>query len=163
MTMANTKIGTEAIAVITGSFLSGTIMSLFLLTIPVITKNTSEGPHLIRQWSDIFHSGHRKGPGIAIATAVLYAFGAYTKNSEGQSYGIFLAAAATTVSMIPYTWVFMKRTNDALFAAEENGRTDIYDASALVQSWNRLNAIRALFPLAGAVLGMLGTTGLLSF
>jgi len=68
---------------------------------------------------------------------------------------------------VPYTWIVMQGTNNALFHAEarsKNGNEGSWgEAEGLVKAWNLLNAVRALFPLAGAVLGMLGTCKLVLF
>lgn len=48
--MARSDVGTEVIPVLTGTFLSGAMMSLFLLTIPVILETASSTTQLLQQW-----------------------------------------------------------------------------------------------------------------
>ena len=175
----------EAIAVITGTFLSGmstrtnhtperrlnsplgAMMNLFLLTIPVLLDTTREPGQILHNWSRIYFSGHRKGPGISMATALLHSYAAWSKYSAGESWRICAIAGVATVTMIPYTWLFMISTNNLLFGAEmrsKNGNAgSLVEAKTLVKKWNRLNAVRALFPLTGAVLGILGVSDLLAF
>ncbi|KAL4784880.1 hypothetical protein BJX76DRAFT_356617 [Aspergillus varians] len=154
-------VGVEAIAVITGSFLSGAMMSVYLLAMPSLFDTTTDPGHLLRHWSRIFYNGHVKGPGICLTTTALYGIATITKYSTGEPWGIFAAAGLTTVGMVPFTLTVMARTNNALFLLEgevQKGNTPAWsDAERLVQRWNRFNAARALFPLIGAVLGLLGT------
>lgn len=69
--------------------------------------------------------------------------------------------------MIPFTWIFMAQVNGSLFKAveviERGGAGNWSEAESLVKSWGQWNAVRALFPLSGAVLGLLSTCRLVSF
>ena len=80
---------------------------------------------------------------------------------------MFAVAGATTVSIVPYTLTFMQGTNSALFRADDlavKGTEPAWsEAERLVLRWGRLNAIRALIPLAGGVVGLLGACGILVF
>lgn len=72
------------------------------------------------------------------------------------------------MGMVPYTLITMGGTNNALLRAEakiKSGDDGISwkDVAILVRTWNKLNAIRALFPLSGAVLGMLAICKLVQF
>lgn len=142
-------------------------MNLFLLTIPVLLETTQQTSQLLHQWSRVFYSGHRKGPAISIATGLIYSLAAWNKHAAGNPWRIFALAGATTVSMVPYTWIFMQSTNNALFRAEARTKSEQEqswkEAESLVKAWNRYNAVRALFPLTGAILGLLGTCKLMSF
>jgi noranthrone monooxygenase len=143
------------------------MMNLFLLTIPVLLETTHQTSQLLHQWSCIYYSGHHKGPAISIATGMIYGCAAWSKHAAGSPWRVFAVAGLTTVGMVPYTWIVMQGTNNALFRAEarsKNGNEGSWgEAERLVKAWNLLNAARALFPLAGAVLGMLGTCKLVLF
>lgn len=142
-------------------------MNLFLLTIPVLLETTQQTSQLLHQWSRVFYSGHRKGPAISIATGLIYGFAAWSKYAAGSPWRVFALAGVTTVSMVPYTWIVMQSTNNALFRAEARSKSEQEqswaEAESLVKAWNRFNAVRALFPLAGAILGILGTVKLVVF
>ncbi|KAL2819635.1 hypothetical protein BDW59DRAFT_164963 [Aspergillus cavernicola] len=161
------NVGVEAIAVITGSFLSGAMMSVYLLAVPSLFDTTTDPGHLLRHWSRIFLNGHIKGPIICLTTTALYGLAAITKYSAGETWGVFAAAGVTTISMVPFTLTLMAPTNEALFKLEgevKKGNTPTWsDAERLVRNWNRFNATRAFFPLAGAILGLLGALQLVSF
>ena len=76
---------------------------------------------------------------------------------------MFAVAAGVTVAMIPYTWIFMRGVNNALFEAskwtDEAKETGQDNVRGLVASWSRFNAVRALFPLVGAAVGVLTLVG----
>ncbi|EME39098.1 anthrone oxidase-like protein [Dothistroma septosporum NZE10] len=160
-------VGIEVIPVMTGTFLSGAMMSLFLLTIPVILETTTVPSQLLNQWHRIFYRGHIQGPLISIATGLLYSYAAYQRSQRGAAWKPFAVSAAVTVAMIPFTWVFMANVNNSLFRAvavtEKGGEGNWNEAQGLVRSWGAWNAVRALFPLSGAVLGLLSTCKIVSF
>ena len=144
-------------------------MNLFLMAIPIYLETTTQPSQLLQQWRSTFLRGHTKGPALSIATGTLYAVAAWYRHVAGNAYWrVFAVAGATTVSMIPYTWIVMMSTNNALFSAvdaskEGQGAINWAEAETLVVRWSRLNAVRALFPFSGAVIGMLGISGILAF
>ncbi|KKK21811.1 hypothetical protein ARAM_004339 [Aspergillus rambellii] len=161
------QVGVEAVAVITGSFLSGAMMSVFLLTIPSVLETTTDPGQLLHHWARVFLNGHVKGPIICITTTFLYGLAAFTKYSAGEPWRVFAAAGIVTISMVPFTLVVIDPVNTALFRMESEAKKGTVAPWAvvepLVQKWNRLNLTRAFCPLAGAVLGLLGTLKLVSF
>ncbi|RMJ28746.1 hypothetical protein PHISP_00391 [Aspergillus sp. HF37] len=175
-----------AIAVIAGSFLSGNqclhthpqphqnktnqlgaMMNVFLLTVPAVLETTTEPGQLLRHWRRIFLNGHVKGPAICLTTTSLYAIAAVGRYLTGDAWLVFAAAGLSTIGMVPFTLTLMQPTNSALFRLEGDARKGSVaawrDVEQLVRKWNRLNAVRALFPLAGAALGMLGSLGVIAF
>ena len=80
-------------------------------------------------------------------------------------------AAGLTLGMIPFTWVFMAPTNGRLFEAQRRGLAGVEGKEGggegavrgLVGRWRRLHFVRALFPLAGAVVGLGAAFGVLVF
>ncbi|KAL6237515.1 hypothetical protein BDW75DRAFT_249002 [Aspergillus navahoensis] len=159
--------GVEAIAVITGSFLSGAMMSVYLLAVPSLFETTRSPDQLVCHWSRIYLNGHIKGPIICLSTTALYGMAAVTKYSAGEDWAVFAAAGAVTISMVPFTLTVMAPTNNALFRLEgdvKKGYTPVWsEAERLVRRWNRFNATRAFCPLVGAVLGLLGVLKIVSF
>ncbi|CAK3772736.1 Noranthrone monooxygenase [Lecanosticta acicola] len=142
----------DTLPIITASFLSGAIASVSLLTIPVILETSTSANQLLHQWTRIYQRGHIQGPIISSVTGLLYAYAAWRRHDAGLQS----TAACLTVGMIPYTWIFMAGTNTSLFAAaERGGAADRVEAERLVGTWRFLNFVRALFPLSGAVVGVL--------
>ncbi len=142
-------------------------MSVFLITIPVLVETTRQPGKLVNYWRKVYLSGHVRGPAIAATTGLIYAFAAWRKHTAGEPWRVFAVAGATTVSIVPYTLTFMQGTNSALFRADDlavKGTEPAWsEAERLVLRWGRLNAIRALIPLAGGVVGLLGACGILVF
>ncbi len=129
------------------------MMNLFLLTIPVLLETSSSSTHLLRQWNLIFYRGHIQGPLISIATSLIHMFAAWRSGER-----LFAVAGIVTTSMIPYTWIIMRNVNSALFEAvqwsDHEKETRSEEVAGLVAAWSRYNAVRAMFPLCGAVMGM---------
>lgn len=142
-------------------------MNLSMLAIPVLLDTTTQPSQLINQWVRIYHYGHQIFPAMAITTCLLYGYTAFSKRAARSRWRVFAVAGATTLSMLPFTWIFMLRTNNALFGAQmesKAGRVASWDeAQNLVMTWSGLHFVRSLLPLMGAVLGLLGTCQVLVF
>ncbi|KAI0595127.1 hypothetical protein F4775DRAFT_595616 [Biscogniauxia sp. FL1348] len=154
--------GAQATAVITGSFLSGAMMSLSLMAVPVLLDSTTQAPQLFHQWTRMYHYGHQVLPTMAVGTLLLHGYTALRRRAAKRSWGIFLLAGIITVSMLPFTWLVMVPTNNELFRLETVSRTDpavmtIENAKELVVKWSWMHFTRSLMPLTGAILGTLGT------
>jgi len=74
---------------------------------------------------------------------------------------MFAAAGITTMIIVPYTLILMAPTNDTLFRLEKDSEvtsaTSLVEAQNLVRKWGWLHVVRSLFPLAGAILGLMGS------
>ncbi|KAL4876811.1 hypothetical protein BJY04DRAFT_199292 [Aspergillus karnatakaensis] len=167
-------VGVEAAAVIAGSFLSGAIMSVYMLTIPALFESTSNPGQLVKHWTRIYLNGHYKGPVICLSTTALYGLATVSKYAAGENWKVFATAGALTTGMIPFTVALIVPTNNTLFRLEGQAKKDTggsagasgvtwAEAEGLVRKWNRLNAIRSLFPLSGAVLGLMAILKVVSF
>ena len=112
---------------------------------------------LLYQWKRVFERGHIQGPAFSIATGLMYSYAAYVKTGQNEEWRGLAAAGATTVAMIPYTWIFMRSINNKLWAAVrgEKETVNMPQAKAMLNNWGRLNMVRALFPLTGGVMGLL--------
>ncbi|KAM0794048.1 hypothetical protein BDR22DRAFT_883676 [Usnea florida] len=157
-------IGVQACAVVAGSFLSGKMMGLSLMTVPVLLDTNTQPTHMVQQWVRLYHYGHLLSPALAIATCLIYAHAATRKRASGRQWTLSAAAGAVTVGMIPFTWIVMVPTNNALFGLNEGGGVRVAgvglgEVQELVGRWGRLHLVRSLFPLVGAVLGFNGLLG----
>ncbi|KAK3629715.1 hypothetical protein LTR56_017125 [Elasticomyces elasticus] len=160
--------GAEAFAVLTGTFLSGLLMSLYTITMPVLVETSVSAPLLLQQWQRIFDRGHIQGPVLAILTGFTYGYAAWLRASAGESWLPFVLAAVLTFGIVPFTWIFMERINTALFSAvarsgTEKGSVDKLDAERMIIRWSGFHALRSLFPLAGAVMGFLAMLQVIQF
>ncbi|TVY20487.1 Anthrone oxygenase [Lachnellula arida] len=147
-----------ALAVATGTFLSGAMMSLSLLAVPVFTTTTTEPAQLTREWAKMYHYGHSVMPAISIATVGLYTRVIYARRRQKRQWAGYAAAGAVTLLMLPFTWFIMAPTNNQLFAFEDArvkglGAATFNEVLGLVNFWRQLHIVRSLFPLAGAAIG----------
>ena len=139
-------------------------MSLSLMAIPVLLDTTSQAPQLFHQWVRMYHYGHQVLPTLAIGTFLLYSYTSVKKRKTKKSWGLFALAGVTTLSMLPFTWIFMVPTNNELFRLEGVSKTEplvkgIIEAKELVVRWSWLHFTRSLLPLAGAVMGTVARSG----
>jgi hypothetical protein len=135
-------------------------MSLYLITMPVLIQTSTSVPVLLRQCRDIFDKGHIQGPALAIFICVTYCYAAWARTAAGDDGKPFIVAAALTMGIVPYTWIFMWKTNTALFDAVEQSsitKSAVADLNAkdMIGKWCGLHGVRSLFPLASAVVGFL--------
>lgn len=138
------------------------MMSLALVAAPVLLDTSMEAAQLFAQWARLYHYGHQIMPTIAIGTLLLYAYTCTQKRAAKRPWGLLALAGAMTISIVPFTWIVMVPTNDELFRLEAVSKTDplvlgLSGAKELVVKWTWLHAARSLLPLAGAILGTLGT------
>jgi hypothetical protein len=95
-------------------------------------------------------------PPFAVAATVAHVLNAYiNRNSTADCAKYFVAAAASTIAIVPFTMIVMAPTNKELFKREKAARgtaTGVELGSLeLVKKWGRLNLLRAFLPAAGAV------------
>jgi hypothetical protein len=160
--------GAHRTALITGSLLSGAMLSLSLISVPVLLDTTTQAPQLFHQWVRMYHYGHQVLPTMAVGTSLLYAYTASTikkrqsKSDDSSKWHVLALAALATVSMVPFTWLVMVPTNNELFRLQRESvvNADVMgfeEARGLVVSWSWMHLTRSLLPLVGAVLGASAT------
>ncbi|XPS70800.1 hypothetical protein M3J09_003002 [Ascochyta lentis] len=152
---------TKIIGLTGAAWLSGSIASITLISIPAITQSISDAhlpaPHALNLWRNNFTAGFAIAPPTAVVTAASLAFCALVTPVGAQSRGngkLFWVAAALTVGIVPYTLLFMRGTNERLLLLakkEELDGEEGREGVELLGRWARLNGGRCLLPLAGAV------------
>ncbi|KAF3050242.1 hypothetical protein E8E11_000573 [Didymella keratinophila] len=162
--MASTAFTPAKIIGLTGAaWLSGTIASISLVSVPAITKSLKEdglhSSHAVKLWKNNFELGKGLAPPIALATASSLAFCGWTARgvpAMGSKDGrLFFSSAVLTVAIVPFTIIFMGKTNARLLGLakkEELTASESREGEALLKKWGFLNGVRSLLPLAGAVL-----------
>ncbi|KAK5654606.1 hypothetical protein OQA88_7236 [Cercophora sp. LCS_1] len=158
------RVGAQATAVVTGSFLAGAMMGLSLIAIPVLVDINPDPAHLVRQWARLYGYGIQLMPAGAISTTLLYSYTIASKARAKKPWSIYAFAAVATMSIVPFTWYVMAPTNNILFGlnALQGGAKDLVEVHALIAKWKVLHIFRSLFPLLGATLGLIGTLDELS-
>lgn len=69
----------------------------------------------------------------------------------------YIVATGLAVSIVPWTLIVMKRTNDsvATFDGHTNdGGVEAIAVKKLLDRWALMNFIRALFPFVGGIVGL---------
>lgn len=120
---------------------------------------------LAKQWAAIYETGKKKNPPIAAAVASSLAYLAWSVRQGGPLYKttvysrsrLYIAAAALTIGIVPYTFIFMAGTNNTLLKKAESTSDADKEVPALVERWNSLNLGRSVFPLAGAICAVVAT------
>jgi hypothetical protein len=133
------------------------MMSLSAFVIPVFLGTNSDAGHTTRQWALLYHYGRTYMPALCIATCGIYGSAILGKHKASRKYAF---AIASTIAMVPFTWLAMAPTNNMLFGLEEASRSGSVIEPSLVRGlavkWAWLHVARSLFPLLGAFLGFTG-------
>lgn len=137
-------------------------MSLCFVAVPVLLDTATEAAQLLPQWSRMYHYGHQIMPTIAVSTLLLHGYTSFRKHGSNKPWAVFALAGVITVSIAPFTWIFMEPTNNELFRLEavskmEPQGLEISGVKELVVKWTWLHFTRSLLPLAGTIMATLGT------
>lgn len=136
---------------------------LSALAIPGLLSTNSAVPTqiLAEQWAGIYNRGKVLGPQAAAISLLGYGYLMYDRSRQSRGWGKYVAAAALTVGIVPFTAFFMGNTNQALLevAAGRAGNLSSEAVRELLVKWRGLNLVRSLFPLAGALLGLYELVG----
>ncbi|KAH6722848.1 hypothetical protein BKA61DRAFT_626151 [Leptodontidium sp. MPI-SDFR-AT-0119] len=143
------NIGAPATAVLTGSALSGAMISLSTITIPVFLDTDTEPAHLLRHWARLYHYGHIYMPTLCVTTFALYVFTAIRHSSNGKKWRNYVIAGLTTITMVPFTWFRMKALVETTALT-----VDLVQIREIVVTWAWLHIARSMFPLVGAIVGL---------
>lgn len=126
------------------------------------------------QWKRLYDKGFQQNPPIAIGIAAVLSYLAWTAESAvrfglASQQQLYIASVVLTMGITPWTLIVMAGTNGALHhkaakvmsmsatkgSAEEWGAEDEKEVARLLGTWNLLNGLRSLLPLAGFVAGAL--------
>nr|P0DOB2.1 RecName: Full=Anthrone oxygenase gedH; AltName: Full=Geodin synthesis protein H [Aspergillus terreus NIH2624] len=129
----------------------GAMMGLSLVAVPVFLDTNTQSEQLLAQFASLYDYGHKLMPTIAVATCALHGWVAARKRAAHQPWGRPVLAAVTTITMVPFTWVCMVSTNNALFQLHKGADANMEMVRALIARWQWLHVARSLFPLAGAI------------
>ncbi|KAI1827125.1 hypothetical protein F4861DRAFT_536310 [Xylaria intraflava] len=145
-----------AASILTSGWAAGMSTGLSLFNIPTILTGGAPSGVMLRQWQFQFSRGKATLPALAVLCAINYGTVAYHRWSRGLEWRGFAAAGASTLFIVPFTFAFIVRVNNALFAALEGSGKTLSDAAirALIKKWGDLNLGRAVFLVAGTGLAL---------
>jgi Domain of unknown function (DUF1772) len=138
---------------------AGAMMSLSLITMPVLLNTSLSTAQLCSEWSQMYLRGRGLLPALAVMTFAMYAY-TYAKEQRPKSSKALILAGGMTIAIAPFTWIVLTPTNNKLFAlqAENQAMTalssSVEPARKLIIEWTRLHLMRSLLPLFGAATGL---------
>jgi len=153
------------VGTVTSAIGAGGILFTSYMHVPAYVKNSSDDS-LLTQWQTMGAIGRTALPPLAIVAAGANFINGYLTYGQPQTYR-FVAAGALSLSILPYTFVALGETNNALTAKAEKKSTDVAasgtggDLRELINTWSNRSAVRGFLLLASAVLsydGMLHLT-----
>ncbi|PYH47016.1 DUF1772 domain-containing protein [Aspergillus saccharolyticus JOP 1030-1] len=162
----------QAVGLTGAAWLSGNIFSLSLMGMPPLieTHHTENIPlsSVVKQWRTIYTYGAQRAPSIGLCTAATFFYLAWSVRESTplslitarNSSQVYCLAGALTLGIVPFTIVFMKKTNDRLTQWAQHRAEEAWTAEAdaevegLLWKWTWLNAVRSVFPLLGGLVGL---------
>ncbi|KAI2787401.1 hypothetical protein POX_f07765 [Penicillium oxalicum] len=160
----------QAIGTSGAAWLSGNIIALSIITTSALLQSHREDnvslAILAKQWRNMYAKGKAQNPPIAVAVAAAFVYLAWSAPSGKpvsshaalSRSGLFSAAAAMTLGIVPFTFAAMAGTNNSLQRQAQSAvETSQTETMGLLERWSTLNLIRGCFPLAGAVLGLMAS------
>ncbi|MCJ1421746.1 hypothetical protein MMC32_008112 [Xylographa parallela] len=152
----------QTVAIVSTGFVSGLIFALSHIAVPALYHAPTTV--MLKQFATIYAIGKATAPTTLVAAATFSGYLAYALPSLRYSY---VATAVLPCMVVPWTGIMMMSINDELarrLVAAENlkGSETTSEAAMpkgqktvdLLAKWQGLNYVRALFPLAGAIVGV---------
>ncbi|KFY94262.1 hypothetical protein V498_03948 [Pseudogymnoascus sp. VKM F-4517 (FW-2822)] len=144
----------QTIGLTTMAILAGASASFSLYTVPRLLESPT--PLLLKQFKNMFASGHKTVPTgtVVAATSLLYL--AYDSRAAGSpAWRGYATAAVLALGIVPYTLAVMMGTNKVLLerAEEEEEKVEAQAASVkqLLDQWATLNLGRSVLLASAAV------------
>ncbi|KAI1267865.1 hypothetical protein F5Y18DRAFT_424164 [Xylariaceae sp. FL1019] len=148
-----------AVAPLAGLFLAGAMMNIAILDVPVLLEANMRSSAVLVHWAKLYEHGARLYPFLSVTVGFLYLCGIVQGGNSKGSRILLFTAAATTLSMIPWTLIQMTPTNNTLMqardAVDRSMEMPWEEAESLIVHWQRLHFWRSLFPLVGSIIGIL--------
>ena len=139
--------------------------------------------HVTHQWLHAYDMGKRIFPSIVASSALAFTYLAYAQRTRPDKFPrLYLAAAAMSLAIVPYTLGVMMPTNNRLRSRARRGVRAGYESAqaaegkegplsvseeekvkmeredeeipGLMVKWAWMNAVRGVFPLMGAAFGV---------
>lgn len=114
----------------------------------------------------MFENGKSQNSRLAAGVASTFVYLAWSvrsgtplfKKAPYNRSGLYVAAALSTLGIVPYTMVAMTETNTSLLEkAESTSAPSDTETASLLQRWIALNQMRSFLPLTAAVCGVLAS------
>lgn len=140
----------RALCLFTSGMVAGAGTSITMMSVPSIKASSDPLP----AWKKLYKIGSKFVPAMILVTSGV-AIKLYLKTEDNR----YLAVAGSNLLIVPYTILFMKSTNDALFAIEDNeyreNNQEEEKVRKLIKSWATLQCGRTTLGLVGFVITIL--------
>jgi noranthrone monooxygenase len=133
----------------------GSVFTYSYAGVPALSVALPTSPLLVcQQWKKMYALGRASSPPIAVISSSCFGW-VWWHTSEVA----YAAAAGLVLLMIPWTLLVMMPTNNLIEARSrphEEGDLDggVLRVKQLLRKWTVMNYIRAVFPLAGGIVGL---------
>jgi len=146
---------TRMLGISGSAFISGFAFSASYYSVPAIAL--APIPLRLRQWQVVYDLGKLVAPPVSAVSAILLGVAAYSTSSTSNDWKLYATAGALTFSFTPWTVLAMMATNNDLMrrakmGAELEGKNEGFERESekALNTWWRLNWVRAVLPMAGA-------------
>lgn len=162
----------QTLGITTSGILAGTALSFTFYATPRLLELPT--PLLLQQWQRTYKHGARTMPFYAGVSAAIYGYLAWDSRAHFANSALvwtpfksqwkgYVAAAALTVGIVPFTLLCMMRTVDVLMAKanevdsvkgkEKMVGTEAASVQQLLDHWATLNLARALLLVGATAVG----------
>lgn len=137
------------------------MLSISVITVPVLYNTIDAPSQLLKQWSRLYYYGHIYMPAMSVAVTGLFFYIAVQKRASKQDIWLrYAIAGATTITMVPYTLTVMAPTNNSLFALsdeawEGSSSLSLGEVRRIIYGWAWLHVARCFFPFVGSMIGLM--------
>jgi hypothetical protein len=105
-----------------------------------------------QQWENVYSRSHKVGTPLVVFSAVCFGWLKYKTTNN-----LYLCAAASCVSIVPYTVLILSVPEKTLFAAASAKHKSHFvpsmrEVQQALSQWELISAVRLLFPLTGGVI-----------
>lgn len=143
----------------------GNIASLSLIATPALIQSREDkapSDQVARQWQSLYELGKTQNPPISAVAASTFLYLAWAVRSGSPLFkqtpvsqtALFSTAAALCISIAPWTFIAMVKTNSAIAAKTRSKSESDAELVPLLKRWSTLNMLRGLFPTLAAVVGL---------
>ncbi|KAK9438395.1 hypothetical protein VB005_07955 [Metarhizium brunneum] len=137
-------------------FVSGSIFAFSLggvSTARLAAEATSSPELASRYWLNVYQKCHYVGTPMVLFSTACFAWLRYQTHRN-----VFLAAAASCASLIPYTIAILSGPEEILFAALDTRKgersPEVVEVCKAIVQWGNVNIFRAVFPLVGGLVAL---------
>ncbi|KAB8067968.1 hypothetical protein BDV29DRAFT_196037 [Aspergillus leporis] len=143
----------QAAGMVSSLCVSGIIFTFSLGGVSTAQLAATTSPVLsAKLWLNVYKRCHTIGTPMVVFSAACFGWLKYKTNNN-----VYLAAATSCLSIVPYTIVLLSGPEKILFATasqiqKPTSASACEDARQALHRWGAVNMLRAMFPLVGGIL-----------